>query len=252
MPVPDEALDWLGDVDLATDDVEMLWYGLDKSSGRWIAAERRAMVRYLRPPCIQDLTDCTCELDAEDRPKKDFQPLQRDQLPDVRAKQLLVDDACRVDSDNKPFRHRITEYFVCGPIDHSGWYAWGLAVTDRTCLSLSAVNQCGTPLSNVVFSLKGRDQGFRALAWTDGNGQACLDVPASEPVGLDFDYDGLGGETFWLDVELYWSAGSMKSLQSHECPRQSDAQASCGDRASCVTLKQTFDDSSAQCSGGSS
>jgi hypothetical protein len=114
------------------------------------------------------------------------------------------------------------------------------------------VDQCGTPLSNVVFTLKGRDQGFRAQAWTDGEGRACLDVPPSEPQGLDFDYDGLGGETFWLDVELHWSAGAVKKLRDHECPRQSDTQASCGDPTACVPLQQIFEDPTGNCPGGGS
>jgi hypothetical protein len=61
---------------------------------------------------------------------------------------------------------------------------------------------------------------------------------ASEPVGEDFDLDGLGGETFWVDLDVRNTAtNKTASIDRHENERM---MGSCAEPESCVQLRTEF------------
>jgi len=100
-----------------------------------------------------------------------------------------------------------------------GWYGFGIDIGEKVgCFLLSAKNQCGKPLANVVCSLKGRDHGYRAEGWTSAEGKSCFQVMASEKKGGNHDYDDLGGETFWVDITLKKDRKTPKKVLDFENP----------------------------------
>ena len=106
-------------------------------------------------------------------------------------------------------------------------------------------NQCGEPIAGAGFSLEGRDHGYRAAGWTDENGTACLEVPASEPLGEDFDMDGLGGETFWVDIQVDPPSGSTVRIKDVENPTYAGDNTGCDAPESCAPLSEIIKDFSA-------
>jgi len=136
---------------------------------------------------------------------------------------------------------KIFDYFMCFPIDGAGFYAWGLEVPHKTCFAAEVMDQCGFPVTGAGFELTGRDHGFRTKTWTDLEGRACLEALASEPTGVDFDADGLGGETFWVDVTVEPFAGVDMIIPDHENPRFPGGTADCGTPAGCVQIHQVLD-----------
>jgi hypothetical protein len=59
----------------------------------------------------------------------------------------------------------------------------------------------------------------------------------------DYDFDGLGGETFWVDVDLSWAKVLQNVTKSHQTPRYSaKASRGCADRAACTPLVKQMQD----------
>lgn len=240
VPIPHASLDWIGDVTPTTDALELGWYDLDKTAGRWKPRSKLASVAYTKGyKYTKDAQgNCVQVVDKSGMPVRNVVRATRKELADIRADQLYYKDECL-----SGMQSQVTEFWVCGLIDGSGWYAWGLGVTQRTCFALTVTDQCKKPLRNVVFTVKGRDHGYRAEAWTDGSGEACLDVIPSEPQGKDFDLDTLGGETYWVDVVLSWDKVLTDTTKSHQNPLESTAAAAgCAKTSACTPLSKTLQD----------
>lgn len=240
VPVPSTSLDWIGDVSAAAERVELNWYNLDPQRGRWAARTKMAQVSYTRGYKYKKDKNgqCVQELDAEGQPIRNIVTAKRSELADIRSGQLMFSDECA-----GGIKTQVYEYWVCGAVDGSGWYAWGLAAKERACFALQATDQCKTPLANAVFVLRGRDHGYRTEAWTDYRGKACVEVFPSEPTGKDYDYDRLAGETFWVDVEVSYAKVLQSFIKSHESPKFSATMSSgCQKRTDCIPLNKTITD----------
>ena len=240
VPIEASSLDWLGDVTASTDAIDLTWYNLEPTKGQWKARSKSARVAYTRgyKYTKDKYGACQYTLDAEGQPIRDIVDAKRAQMADIRSDQLSYKDECIGGSTSK-----VTEFWVCGKMDGSGWYAWGLGVAQRGCFALTVTDQCNAPLKNVVFSIEGRDHGYRAEAWTDPSGKACLDVIPSEPAGKDYDFDGLGGETYWVDVDLSWAKVLQNTTKSHQNPKYSSASAGgCAKPSACTPLVKQMQD----------
>lgn len=236
-----ESLDWLGDVDLSTERVEMRYYELDPQTGRWRPAEAPAQASYILGDRYEKDADGKCEyvLDENGRRLPNYVPLKRDELGDVRAETHYVENPCS--TSDPPALRRVSQYRVCFPVAGSGFYAWGIEIPHRTCFAATLEDECGRPLKGARFSLTGRDHGFRALGWTDADGRACLEAVPSEPETEDFDADGLGGETFWVDVELAPLKGARLTIPDYETQLYPAGDNGCAAPDECVQLRQTID-----------
>ena len=240
VPVPSASLDWLGDVEESTSKVDLTWYNLEPTKGRWKARSPGAVVSYTKgyKHTKDSYGNCKQTLDSEGQPIRNIVEADRKELPDIRSDQLYYKDQCLGGAQTK-----VSEFWVCGTMDGSGWYAWGLGLSQRSCFALTVTDQCKSPLKNVVFTIKGRDHGYRAESWTDTKGKACLDIIPSEPTGKDYDFDGLGGETFWVDVELSWAKVLQNTTKSHQNPKYTaKSSKGCADVASCIPLIKQMQD----------
>ncbi len=241
VPIPTSSLDWIGDVNAATADaVELNWYNLQPVQGLWKPRTKPAKVAYTKGYKFTKDSSGNCKqvTDAEGMPVRNIVDAKRSELADVRSNQVYYTDECL-----GGVKSQVNEFWVCGQVDGSGWYAWGLGVTERSCFALSVTDQCKAPLSNVVFTVKGRDHGYRAQAWTNAQGQACLDVIPSEPTGKDYDHDKLGGETYWVDVVLSYDKVLQNTTKSHQNPKYTGkATTTCAQRTNCTPLKKTMQD----------
>ena len=239
VPIELSSLDWLGDVTPATDTMDLTWYDLEPTKGQWKARSKLAKVSYTKGyKYVMKNGFCNQTLDSEGLPIRNIVSATRSQMADVRSDQLYYKDECFGGNNTK-----VTEFWVCGQVDGSGWFAWGLGMQQRACFALTVTDQCKAPLSNVVFSIKGRDHGYRAEAWTNSSGKACLDVIPSEPTGKDYDFDQLGGETYMVDVELSWEKLLQNTTKSHQNPKYSSASsAGCAKPSSCTPLIKEMSD----------
>ena len=239
VPIPVASLDWIGDVIPSTDAVDLSWYDLEPTKGQWKKRPKGAKVAYTKGyKYTMKNGACDQTLDAEGQPIRKIVDATRSQLADIRSYQLSYKDECLGGMTSK-----VTEYWVCGQLDGSGWFAWGLGVSQRSCFTLTVTDQCKAPLKNVVFTIKGRDHGYRAEAWTDAAGKACLDVIPSEPASKDYDFDGLGGETYWVDVDLSWEMVLQNTTKSHQNPKYSSTSAGgCAKPSVCTPLVKQMQD----------
>lgn len=210
-----DTYDWLVDVDpTTTDTVEMNAYRLDEGTGRWKKADKPAFVAY------------TTSYDTSgSRAFAVTKPATVAQLPDIRTGLLSSMDA-------QP------PYWMCMPIDGSGWYAWGVTIPEQTCFVLASRDQCHAPLANGVFVARGEHFGYLARGWTGWNGETCITAAMSEPTGKDFDLDGKAGETKLLDITAAFRS-STDSRDAREIERQ---PASCRKPESCTRLEIDFTD----------
>ena len=231
-----ESLDWLGDKVPFPEDpsntAQVGWYRLDAATGRW-ALETLATLAFTRGNVCSVAADgkVTYEKDKSGDPITNIVYLPTSALPDVRAGKFSGTDGC-TDTLRK-----FSEYWVCGPIHGSGWAAFGLDIGDRvSCFNLKAKDQCGNPVPNIVYSMKGRDHGYRAEAWTGRNGRSCLQVIASEEIGVNHDFDDLMGETFWVDITLKYAKSSSEVVKSYENPKYDPAVGDCAAPESCTQI----------------
>ena len=246
-PVPSAALDWFGDVNKTPDKVELNAYTLDPTKGRWTSMKESAYAMYTAGYVMKkNPTTGFCEnvKSTDGQPIKNFKHIQTKELGDIRANKFTYEDKeCAPGMKNLVF-----EYWVCHPVTGSGWFAWGVPLAGKSCVMLKAKDQCNKPIDNVVFQVKGRDHGYRATAWTNPKGEACLEVIPSEPVGKDYDYDGLGGESFWVDVEFNFARIDKKEIANHKNHKfQAGKNVGCSSPSSCDVLTQTFTDHTITC-----
>ena len=82
-----------------------------------------------------------------------------------------------------------------------------------------------------------RGHGYRAQEWTDDTGSVCVETLASEPIGEDFDLDGLGGETFFVNARIEPESGSVVRINDMEEPVYSEG-ASCAAPETCAQLSE--------------
>ena len=236
------ALDWLGDTDLATPTVENRAYRLDRESGRWRELPLPAHIAYRLGDRFTKDDEGKCEYIKDDNgktlPKWEF--LEREKLADARAETYFEDNPCS--RSDPPSTMYITDYSVCLPVDRTDIYAAGIPMPRKSCFNLTVRNQCGEPVRGAGFSFQGRDHGYRAEGWTDESGTVCLEAIASEPVGEDYDMDGLGGETFWVDAEIVPPSGSTVRMKSLECAEAVPGAAGCAAPEACVQLTETVKD----------
>ncbi len=231
-------LDWLGDADPTTDDVEMLFYRLELVTGRWRPNAQPGIVKYVLGNRYEKVDEkCEYLKDEDGQTMPNWVGLKNSELGDIRAQNFYVENPCST-ADPKS-KTKITKVGICLPVEGSGFYAWGLAVKHSTCFFASMANQCGEPLEGIAFSVEGRDHGYRAKRWTDETGTACIEAHASEPVGEDFDLDLLGGETFWVNAVLDPLSGSTVRIDDMENPRFTGEAMSCEHPESCVQIERS-------------
>ena len=245
-PVPSSALDWFGDLNPSLDKVELKAYTLDSTKGRWLPMASFAYVKYTAGFVMKKNSSGFCEnvKGTDGQPIKNKLFVQQKDLGDIRANKFTYED--KICSPG--LKNLVSEYWVCHPVTGSGWFAWGVPQAGKSCVTLTAKDQCSKPISNVVFKVKGRDHGYRATSWTDAKGKACLEVIPSEPVGKDYDYDGLGGESFWVDVEFNCAKIAQKNIASHKNHKfQAGKKVGCANPSSCDALTQTFTDYTTTC-----
>ena len=246
-PVPSTALDWFGDLNPTLDKVELKAYTMDQTKGRWASMADFAYAMYTAGYVMKkNPTTGFCEnvKGTDGQPIKNLLHITPKNLGDIRANKFTYED-----KDCSPgIKNLVFEYWVCHPVTGSGWFAYGVPVAGKSCVTLTATNQCNKPIDNVVLKVKGRDHGYRATAWTDPKGKACLEVVPSEPVGKDYDYDGLGGESFWVDVEFSCAEIDVKTIASHKNRKFEDGKkVGCDNPSSCDSLTQSFTDYTVTC-----
>lgn len=213
--VTQDTYNWLVDVDPSTPDVvEMNAYRLDEDTGSWKKTATPAMVAYTS-------TYDTSGSRALAVPK----PAAAAELPDIQTGLLSSPTA-------QP------PYWACTQIDGSGWYAWGVSVSQKTCFKLVSLDQCHDPVDNAIFVARGEHFGYLARGWTDWNGETCITAAASEPTGKDFDFDGKQGETTLLDFTATHD-GAVDKREAREVERQ---PGSCAQPESCTRLEIDFND----------
>jgi len=245
-PVPSAALDWFGDLNPTKDKVELKAYTLDPTTGRWKTMTNFAYAKYTAGFVMKKNAQGFCEQvkGTDGQPIKNKLFVKQGDLGDIRANKFTYEDKVCAPG----LKNLVSEYWVCHPVDGSGWFAWGVPQAGKSCVTLEAKDQCNKPISNVVFKVKGRDHGYRATSWTDGKGKACLEVIPSEPVGKDYDFDGLGGESFWVDVEFNCAKISQKNIASHKNHKfQEGKKVGCANPSTCDALSQTFTDYTVTC-----
>lgn len=155
----------------------------------------------------------------------EFEPVPADALPDVQSDQ------------------RDKAAWICGNINSSGWRVWGRTISARSCVSVTVTDQCGAGVPNVVTAVTSRDDGYRALRWTDRQGKVCVSAASSEPQGMDYDGDLLGGETHFVDLKLSHPQSS-RSFNDLEMPR---TEGHCGAPDTCIQLTHEIFDSEKTC-----
>jgi len=233
--VSDDGLSWVGDVRPETPEVDLDWYRYDAKRGTWHLTEQLGTLYYQRGNVFARDEHGICH-DVEDdlgRKTRELLPVERDVLPDVRADEHHVDDPCSRADDPEPLH--ITEYWVCGAIEHQGFYAYGRSAPEKSCYALHVSNACGEPMQSVGFTARGVEHGFLHHAFTGPDGTACIDVMASEPVGDDFDLDGLGGEIFAVDLEVDGGRAGSKRIEFRENARD---LGTCDRPDSCIQITE--------------
>ena len=205
--VPRESLDWLVDVAPGNATIDLDLFRLKSNAGQWTERNASAVIKasFLQAPGGAPIIVDVAE----------------DKLDTVRAGTL---------NDGEGRRARI---WMCMPIDGSGWYMWGSALAQKSCFNLNVTSNCGSVSTNAFFTLEGEDLGFLARTALNRDGKACLDVAASEPPGIDYDLDLLGGETFLLKGEAR-AETAVVPMPSLESPRQ---LGSCEQPSSCMQLE---------------
>ncbi len=234
-----DALDWMGDTDLSTAEVENRAYRLDRTTGRWATLPLPALIAYRLGDRYTKDDEGKCEYieDGNGKPLPNWVPLERENLKDVRAETYFEDNPCsRADPPSTLY---ISEYSVCMPVDRTDIFAAGIPMPRKSCFNMSVRNQCGEPIRGAAFSFQGRDHGYRAEGWTDENGTVCLEAIGSEPVGEDLDMDGLGGETFWVDATLDPPEGSFVRMNDVETALAVPGAEGCAEPSACVQLSET-------------
>jgi hypothetical protein len=235
-PIDDDGLSWAGDVDDGTPEVDLEWYRYHAPSGRWRHSDMPAVLHYERGNAFEVNEDgkCVTLKDEFGDNIRELLPLARETLPDARAGDHYVVDPC---GGQDARLKRIRKYWVCGPVNGGGFYGYGLSVPDTSCYSVDVRDECGKPMPGALLTIEGVDHGFRAQAFSGPGGNACLEVLSSEPPAEDFDFDGLGGETFWVDLEVLGANGGRVSFEMHENLRE---PGSCGKPESCIPLEATL------------
>jgi hypothetical protein len=231
----DDGLSWIGDVDPQTPDVDLDWYLYDPKQGTWHLTEQLGKLYFKRGNVFVRDEHGECH-DAEDdlgRKTRELLPVDRETLPDVRAEEHYVADPCGHGDDPDPLH--IGEYWVCGPVEHQGFYAYGRSAPQTSCYTLQATNTCGEPMQSVAFTARGVEHGFLHRAFTGPDGSACLEVMASEPIGDDFDLDGLGGEIFSVDLEIDGGRAGSKRIDFRENARE---LGTCEEPESCIQISE--------------
>lgn len=154
-----------------------------------------------------------------------FTPITRAELGDVR----------RGEGNQTPW--------ICGQVAGSGWTVYGRPIAEKSCISIKAHDQCGHPVPNVTAELTSRDEGYRALRWSDRQGDVCVVGATSEPVGVDQDGDEQGGETHFVELELRHEQRS-RAYDALEMPR---TEGSCDAPESCLQIDYEINLPGADC-----
>lgn len=233
-----EVQDWFGDLTGGAGSSEaaaqLISYTFDPPSGRWTESGPTGRVGF------------TCGYDEQSRPMIHFAPAKA--LDDIRASTFYVDaQTCAQVAGPGDGHVAVSEYWACGEVKGSGWFAVGLPVRTTTCLAVSAKDGCGKPAPGTAIIVTGIDDGFRAEAWTDSAGRTCLEMPPSEGVGVDLDFDGLGGEVFRVAVAAERQGSVYPVVNSLEINAASGAApaATCADPSRCQQL--TIADDTSYC-----
>ncbi len=199
-----DSLDWLVDLDPATvEKVEMKGLVFDAESSRWVKTTKDT---HLSQRVYNGMSDAYI-----------FELVPAAALPDVRSGQYPE------------------QLWVCTQVGGSGWIAIGNTVSERSCIVINTKYNC-QPTGNSVVQATGRDHGYRVENWTDRQGNTCVNVAQSEPVGSDFDDDQLAGETFFLDISVRNGFGN-RSIESFEASR---TPGHCGEPDNCEKINIYF------------
>jgi hypothetical protein len=228
-------LSWVGDADPSTAEVDLDWYRYDEHSGRWKRGSTTGELLFRRGNrlILDDGGHCDEVMDDSGRAIRDLQPVERSMMPDVRAEEHYAVPGCASSAEPEPIHVR--EYWVCGPVEGMGFYAYGRSAPEQTCYAMRVTNECDEPLEGVLFSARGVEHGYLHHASTGPDGTACIDVMASEPIGEDYDLDELGGEVFSVELEVRGGRAGRERIENKENPKDFG---SCEEPETCVQLSQ--------------
>lgn len=240
----------IGDVKRATaDKVEMSWYRLDKSVGRWVIQSDDAQLFYkwpcdVDPPPPAARTKFVPAVEPGQTAATWINATQAE-LADIRAGTLMA--TC---GTSPPTPAPISEFGVVGPMDRTGWYAWGISIPKKSCFAVTTKDSCGKAVAGATVVGRGRFQPYRTELWTNAQGKACIESLRSEspcignaldasPDDCDYNYNRLGGELFWLNVDVaHAEMGPPRNFENQEISR---ADMSCDRPESCIQLQHTFE-----------
>ncbi len=124
------------------------------------------------------------------------------------------------------------EVYLCAPVPGSGIYAIAYPQEGKGCVVADVVDGCDKPDDEAKVETFGRDRSFYNWGFTTGGGQACIVTPRSEAIGEVQTLNGVQGETFWVDLSVTSTSGTV-NVDALALPV---AEGSCATPDTCVHI----------------
>jgi hypothetical protein len=123
--------------------------------------------------------------------------------------------------------------WFCAGTSGNGIHGAGYAHSGKSCVIVEVIDACGEPEPDATIEVFGRDRSFYNWQPTNSAGRACLEGHRSEAIAESQSANGTEGETFWLDVDVVNTEGTLR-FEAVAMPTKDGA---CGRPDTCTVVQ---------------